>query len=154
MRNICRLRDFPERVKSKGFLSSVFDIEVLPALPVLELKTSLSRAPISEDDVEPTAEITVYSGQTFEHSVSLVNTSETITIRNVNLVVRQPKVCGGPCMIEIANTEWLEDNVNSIQLKRIEPLERKQIKFRIFGIDPSAMAEDDSQKERNRDAEV
>ncbi|CAG9530714.1 unnamed protein product [Cercopithifilaria johnstoni] len=154
VRNICRLRDFPERVKSKGFLSSVFDIEVLPALPVLELKTSLSRAPISEDDVEPTAEITVYSGQTFEHSVSLVNTSKTITIRDVNLVIRQPKVCGGPCMIEIASTEWLEDNGNIVQLRRIEPLERKQIKFRIFGIDPSAMAEDGSQKERDSEAEV
>uniref|UniRef100_A0A0R3RQZ3 Trafficking protein particle complex subunit 9 n=1 Tax=Elaeophora elaphi TaxID=1147741 RepID=A0A0R3RQZ3_9BILA len=148
------LRDFPERIKSKGFLSSMFDIEILPALPVLELKTSLSRAPISEDDVEPTAEITVYSGQTFEHSVSLVNTSETITIKDVNLVIRQPKVCGGPCMIEIASTEWLEDNDSTVHLRRIEPLERKQIKFRIFGIDPSAMAEDGPQKERNSETEV
>ncbi|EFO24879.2 hypothetical protein LOAG_03607 [Loa loa] len=154
VRNVCRLRDFPERVKSKGLLSSMFDIEILPALPVLELKTSLSRAPISEDDVEPTAEITVYSGQTFEHNVSLVNTSKIIAIRDVNLVIRQPKVCGGPCMIEIASTEWLEDNDSAAQLRRIEPLERKQIKFRIFGIDPSAMAEDGSQKERNSEAEV
>lgn len=29
----------------------------------------------------------------FEHSVSLVNTSKTIAIRNVNLVIQQPKVC-------------------------------------------------------------
>ncbi|VDO37736.1 unnamed protein product, partial [Onchocerca flexuosa] len=154
VRNVCKLRDFPDRVRSKGFLSSMFDIEILPALPVLELKTSLSRAPISEDDIEPTAEITVYSGQTFEHSVSLVNTSETIAIRNVNLVIRQPKVCGGPCMIEIASTEYMKDDNNIIELRRIEPLERKQIKFRIFGIDPSAMAEDGSQKERNSEIEI
>ncbi|MCP9263068.1 hypothetical protein DINM_006420 [Dirofilaria immitis] len=153
MRNVCRLRNFPDRVRSKGFFSSVFDIEILPALPVLELKTSLSRAPISEDNVEPTAEITVYSGQTFEHSVSLVNTSERVAIRNVGLIIRQPKVCGGPCMIEIASTEWMENNDNIVQLRRIEPLERKQIKFRIFGIDPSAMAEDDSQKERNNETD-
>uniref|UniRef100_A0A8R1TQI6 Uncharacterized protein n=1 Tax=Onchocerca volvulus TaxID=6282 RepID=A0A8R1TQI6_ONCVO len=153
VRNVCKLRDLPDRVRSKRFLSSMFDIEILPALPVLELKTSLSRAPISEDDIEPTAEITVYSGQTFEHSVSLVNTSETVAIRNVNLVIRQPKVRGGPCMIEIASTEYVEDN-DIIQLRRIEPLERKQIKFRIFGIDPSAMAEDDSQKERNSETEI
>ncbi|OZC10117.1 hypothetical protein X798_02707 [Onchocerca flexuosa] len=140
VRNVCKLRDFPDRI--------------LPALPVLELKTSLSRAPISEDDIEPTAEITVYSGQTFEHSVSLVNTSETIAIRNVNLVIRQPKVCGGPCMIEIASTEYMKDDNNIIELRRIEPLERKQIKFRIFGIDPSAMAEDGSQKERNSEIEI
>lgn len=38
--------------------------KVLPALPVLELQTSLPRAPISEEDMEPTAETTVYSGQT------------------------------------------------------------------------------------------
>lgn len=154
VRNVCKLRDFPERVKSKGFLSSMFDIEILPALPVLELKTSLSRAPISEDDIEPTAEITVYSGQTFEHSVSLVNTSKTITVRHVNLVIRQPKVCGGPCMIEIASPEWLDDNDSTTELRRIEPLERKQIKFRIFGIDPSAMAEDGSQKERDSETEI
>ncbi|VDM14342.1 unnamed protein product [Wuchereria bancrofti] len=154
VRNVCKLRDFPERVKSKDFFSSMFDIEILPALPVLELKTSLSRAPISEDDVEPTAEITVYSGQTFEHSVSLVNTSKTITVRHVNLVIRQPKVCGGPCMIEIASSEWLDDNDSTAELRRIEPLERKQIKFRIFGIDPSAMAEDGSQKERDSEAEI
>uniref|UniRef100_A0A915Q411 Trafficking protein particle complex subunit 11 domain-containing protein n=1 Tax=Setaria digitata TaxID=48799 RepID=A0A915Q411_9BILA len=121
VRNVCKLRDFPDRVKSKGFLSSIFDIEVLPALPVLELKTSLSRAPISEDDIEPTAEITV---------------------------------CGGPGMIEIASLEWLQDDGDTIHLRRIEPLERKQIKFRIFGIDPSAMAEDGPQKERSNETEA
>ncbi|VDO17064.1 unnamed protein product [Brugia timori] len=90
----------------------------------------------------------------FEHSVSLVNTSKTITVRHVNLVIRQPKVCGGPCMIEIASPEWLDDNDSTTELRRIEPLERKQIKFRIFGIDPSAMAEDGSQKERDSETEI
>ncbi|VDN03575.1 unnamed protein product [Thelazia callipaeda] len=149
VRNVCRLRDLPQRMKSKAYHSSVFDIEVLPALPVLELETSLNRAPISEEDIEPTAEITVYSGQTFEHSVSLVNTSENIAVRNVKLIVQQPKVCGGPCMIEIVNAEWLEDDESSSCLKRIEPLERKQIKFRIFGIDPSATAKDYLQESNN-----
>ncbi|KHN73550.1 Trafficking protein particle complex subunit 9 [Toxocara canis] len=155
VRNVCRLRDLPlsTNITRNNFHPSVFDVEVLPALPVLELQTSLPRAPISEEDMEPTAETTVYSGQTFEHTISIVNTSKTIAIRDVQLEIRQPKVCGGPCLIELAD-QWFreekmaEEELNESRpckpLRRLEPLERKHIKFRIFGIDPSATADDGS----------
>uniref|UniRef100_A0A9J2PDJ2 Trafficking protein particle complex subunit 11 domain-containing protein n=1 Tax=Ascaris lumbricoides TaxID=6252 RepID=A0A9J2PDJ2_ASCLU len=156
VRSVCRLRDLPLSANSAGnnSHSSVFEVEVLPALPVLELQTSLPRAPISEEDMEPTAETTVYSGQTFEHTISIVNASKTIAIRDMRLEIRQPKVCGGPCLIELVD-DWFkdvipEDETNESQpsrpLRRLEPLERKHIKFRIFGIDPSATTDDGSRR--------
>lgn len=158
VRNVCRLRDLPTSVLSNhdNKQASVFDVEVLPPLPVLELQTSLPRAPISEEDMEPTAETTVYSGQIFEHTISIVNTSKTIAIRDVQLEINQPKVCGGPNLIQLSD-DWFEDGGKSNEnltrratnkrLRRLEPLERKQVKFRIFGIDPSATAEDGSSRD-------
>ncbi|ETN77677.1 hypothetical protein NECAME_03095, partial [Necator americanus] len=126
VRNVCKLYG------PKGPLK----VEVLPSLAVLQLVSSLPRAPIEEDQNEHNAEITVYSGQLFEHSLTVKNTSATIAIRKVRLQVWQPKVSGGPSMIELVSQE--ADAAFSLA-----PNEEKDIKFRIFGIDPTATADDE-----------
>ncbi|RCN37502.1 hypothetical protein ANCCAN_16592 [Ancylostoma caninum] len=126
VKNVCKLYG------PKGPLK----VEVLPSLAVLQLESSLPRAPIEEDQNEHNAEITVYSGQLFEHSLTVKNTSSSINIRKVRLQVWQPKVSGGPSMIELAS----EDADAAFSLA---PEEEKSIKFRIFGIDPTATADDE-----------
>ncbi|EYC01315.1 hypothetical protein Y032_0108g36 [Ancylostoma ceylanicum] len=126
VRNVCKLYG------PKGPLK----VEVLPSLAVLQLVSSLPRAPIEEDQNEHNAEITVYSGQLFEHSLTVKNTSPSINIRKVRLQVWQPKVSGGPSMIELVS----EDADATFTLA---PNEEKSIKFRIFGIDPTATADDE-----------
>ncbi|RCN28139.1 hypothetical protein ANCCAN_26124 [Ancylostoma caninum] len=126
VKNVCKLYG------PKGPLK----VEVLPSLAVLQLESSLPRAPIEEDQNEHNAEITVYSGQLFEHSLTVKNTSSSINIRKVRLQVWQPKVSGGPSMIELAS----EDADAAFSLAREE---EKSIKFRIFGIDPTATADDE-----------
>ncbi|VDL64513.1 unnamed protein product [Nippostrongylus brasiliensis] len=133
VKNVCKL------FGTKGPLK----VEVLPSLAVLQLESSLPRAPIEEDLNERSAEITVYSGQLFEHSLTVKNSSPTIAIRKVRLQVWQPKVSGGPSMIELCNQE--DDETFSLA-----PLEEKDIKFRIFGIDPTATADDEGSEERVR----
>ncbi|KAK6021522.1 hypothetical protein OSTOST_12806, partial [Ostertagia ostertagi] len=108
---------------------------------VLQLESSLPRAPIEEDLNDRSTEITVYSGQLFEHSLTVRNTSATIAIRKVLLQVWQPKVSGGPSMIELSS----QTDDESFSLA---PLEEKEIKFRIFGIDPTATADDEGSEER------
>uniref|UniRef100_A0A7I4YAL2 N-acetyltransferase domain-containing protein n=1 Tax=Haemonchus contortus TaxID=6289 RepID=A0A7I4YAL2_HAECO len=131
VKNVCKL------FGPKGPLK----VEVLPLLAVLQLESSLPRAPIEEDLNERSAEITVYSGQLFEHSLTVRNTSSTIAIRKVLLQVWQPKVSGGPSMIELSS----KDDDGSFSLA---PLEEKEIKFKIFGIDPTATADDEGSEER------
>ncbi|KAK6034345.1 hypothetical protein COOONC_28151 [Cooperia oncophora] len=131
VKNVCKL------FGAKGPLK----VEVLPSLAVLQLESSLPRAPIEEDLNERSAEITVYSGQLFEHSLTVRNTSSTIAIRKVLLQVWQPKVSGGPSMIELSS----QTDDESFSLA---PLEEKEIKFRIFGIDPTATADDEGAEER------
>ncbi|KHJ75083.1 hypothetical protein OESDEN_25301, partial [Oesophagostomum dentatum] len=125
VRNVCKLYG------PKGPLK----VEVLPSLALLQLVSSLPRAPIEEDHNEHSAEITVYSGQIFEHSLTVKNSS-AIAIRKVHLQIWQPKVSGGPSMIELVS----EDTDTTFSLA---PNEEKDIKFRIFGIDPTATADDE-----------
>ncbi|KAK0405748.1 hypothetical protein QR680_018175 [Steinernema hermaphroditum] len=138
VKNVCRLRSECGQ--------KPFEVEVLPALPVLQLETSLPRAPVTEDETDPAAETTVYSGQTFYHSVTIVNKSDSIGIEKVKLEVKQPKVFGGPSLIQLVSDE--EDAMVALTeqpefIVSLTPKERKEVKFRMFGIDPSATADDD-----------
>ncbi|VDP08147.1 unnamed protein product [Heligmosomoides polygyrus] len=133
VKNVCKL------FGPKGPLKVM--VEVLPSLAVLQLESSLPRAPIEEDLHERSAEITVYSGQLFEHSLTVRNSSPTIAMRKVRLQIWQPKVSGGPSMIELSSQA--DDEEFSLA-----PLEEKAIKFRIFGIDPTATADDEGSDER------
>ncbi|KAJ1354946.1 Trafficking protein particle complex subunit 9 [Parelaphostrongylus tenuis] len=121
VRNVCKLYG------PKGPLK----VEVLPSLPVLQLESSLPRAPIEEDSNEPS----------FEHSLTVKNTSPTIAIKRVRLQLVQPKVSGGPSLIELTNQ--IDDESFSLA-----PLEEKAISFRIFGIDPTATADDDGNDDK------
>uniref|UniRef100_A0A7E4UU45 Trafficking protein particle complex subunit 9 n=1 Tax=Panagrellus redivivus TaxID=6233 RepID=A0A7E4UU45_PANRE len=126
---------------------SQFTVEVLEELPLLVLETSLPRAPTTEDNVEKVAEATVFSGQTFDHSVFVVNTHPTITIKTVKLEVRQPTVFG-PQLIELTNMELTKANNQSSDvtpmavLHDLAPGERREVQFHIFGIDPASIADD------------
>ncbi|TKR82439.1 hypothetical protein L596_016164 [Steinernema carpocapsae] len=138
VKNICRLRSECGQ--------KPFEVEVLPALPVLQLETSMPRAPVTEDEVDPAAETTVYSGQTFYHSVTIVNKSDTIGIEKVKLEIKQPKVFGGPNLIQLVvddRENLLASNEQPELSIKLAPKEQKEVKFRIFGIDPSATADDD-----------
>ncbi|KJH44881.1 hypothetical protein DICVIV_09073 [Dictyocaulus viviparus] len=131
VKNVCKLYG------AKGPLK----VEVLPALPVLQLQSSLPRAPTKGDLNEPSAEITVYSGQMFHHSITVKNTSPTLSIKKVRLQLWQPKVSGGPSLIELEK----EAHGESFSLA---PLEEIDVSFRIFGIDPTATADDEENEEK------
>uniref|UniRef100_A0A1I8AA06 Trafficking protein particle complex subunit 9 n=1 Tax=Steinernema glaseri TaxID=37863 RepID=A0A1I8AA06_9BILA len=138
VKNVCRLKN------ESG--QKPFEVDVLPALPELQLETSLPRAPVTEDEADPAAETTVFSGQRFLHSVTIVNKSATIGIESVKLEVKQPKVFGGPSLIQLVFDD--EDSLSVSSEPReycvsLAPKERKYVKFRIFGIDPSATADDE-----------
>lgn len=71
VKNVCALRSTTDASASGsgqngcGNPTGTFNtVEVLQALPILQVETSLKRAPTVEENVEPTAETTVFSGQT------------------------------------------------------------------------------------------
>uniref|UniRef100_A0A0N5AAZ6 Trafficking protein particle complex subunit 9 n=1 Tax=Syphacia muris TaxID=451379 RepID=A0A0N5AAZ6_9BILA len=148
VRNVCRLRDL-SKCSSFGNTTHlpVFSVKVLPPLPILELHTSLPRAPISDSNLEPTAETTVYSGQTFEHEIEIYNSSENIDIHDVQLEIVQPKVNGGPSLIEVIDVEdsaISKECTTSWKVARCLKATVAYIVYffsRIFGIDPAAAAE-------------
>ncbi|KAK6014940.1 hypothetical protein OSTOST_19665, partial [Ostertagia ostertagi] len=115
VKNVCKL-----------FGQRPLKVEVLPSLAVLQLESSLPRAPIEEDLNDRSTEITVYSGQLFARLPDVMTSF---------------KVSGGPSMIELSS----QTDDESFSLA---PLEEKEIKFRIFGIDPTATADDEGSEER------
>jgi hypothetical protein len=71
VKNVCALRSTCDASASGSGKNGVGNsthtfntVEVLQALPILQVETSLKRAPTVEENVEPTAETTVFSGQT------------------------------------------------------------------------------------------
>ncbi|CAJ0920934.1 unnamed protein product, partial [Mesorhabditis belari] len=93
LKNVCKLR-----------ARKSLTIEILPELPLLVVQSSLPKAPISSVDGEvDSAEITIYSGQTFQHSLALINSSDKLGICDVRVQITQPKVNGGPSLIKLAN---------------------------------------------------
>lgn len=85
----------------------------------------------------------------FEHSIHIINASRDLRIRRIELDIKQPKViitlnifcyicvikvCGGPSLIELLDSSALNAS--------LAPGERREIRFRIFGIDPMANADD------------
>ncbi|CAI4227391.1 unnamed protein product [Auanema sp. JU1783] len=135
LRNVCKLEP------TSGSLT----VDVLPQLATIKISSSMTRAPIQEEEEEPSCESTVYSGQTFEHSLTVQNTS-SIGMRRARLQIWQPKVSGGPALIELlADDESVVEDEVAFDLG---PHEKREIKFRIFGIDPTATADDDNGEEK------
>lgn len=67
VRSVCALRENPTNEKNKNSTTEVhnyFTVQVLRSLPLLQLETSLKRAPLMDETVEAIAEATVFSGQT------------------------------------------------------------------------------------------
>uniref|UniRef100_A0A914WF28 Trafficking protein particle complex subunit 9 n=1 Tax=Plectus sambesii TaxID=2011161 RepID=A0A914WF28_9BILA len=131
VKNVCKLKDLPWFNES---LTASFDVDVVPPLPVLELHTALQRAPVTEDEHYASAETTIYSGQSFDHSIRLINSSRELPISGIDLELVQPKVCGGPALLELMDTSTLKETLN--------PGETRELRFRIFGIDPMTNADD------------
>uniref|UniRef100_A0A914Z9L1 Trafficking protein particle complex subunit 11 n=1 Tax=Panagrolaimus superbus TaxID=310955 RepID=A0A914Z9L1_9BILA len=153
VRNVCSIKEIlPKPVEdSKNFKSS-YTVEVLQELPLLTLESSLQRAPTTEENAEAVAEITVFSGQTFTHSIFVVNTSESMAIKSVKLDIRQPTVFGPP-LIELTNMSMKKEEGDIKPFARIEnlkPKERREIRFQIFGIDPSSISDDKSNGEEQK----
>uniref|UniRef100_A0A914EJM1 Trs120/TRAPPC9 first Ig-like domain-containing protein n=1 Tax=Acrobeloides nanus TaxID=290746 RepID=A0A914EJM1_9BILA len=151
VKNICAIKEQPKKqAKSnkssspgngQNNNSSAFTVEVLRALPLLQLETSLQRAPTTEENVDPIAEATVFSGQMFSHSVVLHNTSEDIVIKNVKFEIFQPKVNGGPALVQLLDSSITEPTTSHpLEFSNLAPKERREIRFQIFGIDPSNTA--------------
>ncbi|GMT03118.1 hypothetical protein PENTCL1PPCAC_25292, partial [Pristionchus entomophagus] len=161
VRNVCRLQQAGGSASSKTPLQ----VQILPALPLMTFDTTLPRAPINDEAAEQhtVAELRVYSGQTFDHALTVLNSSQSMTIRNVRLAVQQPKVAGGPSLIEVLREEEEEDeekgeeqrlrsDVDSVRLRgredveerpfHLAPLESRRIRLKIFGIDPTTTTDD------------
>ncbi|GMT33613.1 hypothetical protein PFISCL1PPCAC_24910 [Pristionchus fissidentatus] len=159
VRNVCRLQS----EVSGGGSKTPLQIQILPALPLMTFDTTLPRAPItdtSEND-ESVAELRVYSGQTFDHILTVLNSSKTMAIKNVRLAVQQPKVAGGPSMIEVLREEKEEGEEEGNEKEKeegevklrgafkksddifsVSPLESRRIRMKIFGIDPTTTTDD------------
>ncbi|ULT80832.1 hypothetical protein L3Y34_011012 [Caenorhabditis briggsae] len=128
-------------------------VKVLPKLARVYLECSLPRAPIDEDNEEPSAEAVVYSGQKFDHTITVVNSSD-IPVRYCGVKIWQPIVQGGPPLIRLDDSEThapefdgfeISDDLSSFVL---EPNGSRELKFHIFGIDPTSTADDLSDEEK------
>jgi hypothetical protein len=112
------------------------------------------------------AECTVFSGQNATHTIHLRNSSDTIGIRHVRIEIQQPEVRGGPALIELLaalegergggedepsmeSEESQKSPTMSSQRRHssiinhvahLDPYEGKEVRIRVFGIDPSAAA--------------
>uniref|UniRef100_A0A8R1DTS9 Uncharacterized protein n=1 Tax=Caenorhabditis japonica TaxID=281687 RepID=A0A8R1DTS9_CAEJA len=129
-------------------------VKVLPKLAKIHLECSLPRAPIEDDNDEPSAEAVVYSGQKFDHTITVVNTSD-IPVRYCGVKIWQPVVQGGPPLIQLSESEShapeLEDDFNKaddLSSFLLGPNESKELQFHIFGIDPTSTADDLSDEEK------
>lgn len=128
-------------------------MKVLPKLAKVYLESSLPRAPIQEENDEPSAEAVVYSGQKFDHTITVVNNSD-IPVRYCGVKIWQPVVQGGPPMISLADTETHDpelkgcDTADDLSSFVLEPRGSKELKFHIFGIDPTSTADDLSEEEK------
>ncbi|CAD5227966.1 unnamed protein product [Bursaphelenchus okinawaensis] len=136
--NVCSLNELPEAPPVK--------VRILPPLPKLQVNVDLKRAPILEDTMG-VAETTVFSGQTFLHTINIKNIDEKIGIKEVRIRIDQPKVYGGPPLLEFVGLEQEdgekdEKQKNCLKLMSLKPGEERELRFRIFGIDPSASASD------------
>ncbi|CAI5455505.1 unnamed protein product [Caenorhabditis angaria] len=125
-------------------------VKVLPKLAKLHLECSLPRAPIDEFSDEPSAEAVVYSGQTFEHTITVVNDSD-IDVKYCGVKVWQPTVQGGPALIKLIDVdEHLEgvDKGEDLSSFKLAANSSRELKFSIFGIDPTSTADDLSDEEK------
>uniref|UniRef100_A0A1I7T982 Trafficking protein particle complex subunit 9 n=1 Tax=Caenorhabditis tropicalis TaxID=1561998 RepID=A0A1I7T982_9PELO len=128
-------------------------VKVLPKLARVYLECSLPRAPIEEENDEPSAEAVVYSGQKFDHTITVVNSSD-IPVRYCGVKIWQPVVQGGPPLIRLDDSEThapeLEafDTADDLSSFILEPNGSKELKFHIFGIDPTSTADDLSDEEK------
>ncbi|PAV70298.1 hypothetical protein WR25_11301 [Diploscapter pachys] len=137
LQNVCKL---PGKTKMK--------VRVLPELPVLRMDSSLTRSLVAGMDDESREE-KLYAGQTFEHTLSIVNSSGRLTVRKATLAVEQPKVCGTPLIEMFYENDQVDDLwlQSELDLGCLGPDESKQIKFRLFGLDPTRTAMDGVQEE-------
>lgn len=65
-----------------------------------------------------------------------------MAVRKARLQVWQPNVSGGPSLIEL-----VDGSDNNFSLV---PGEKKKINFKIFGIDPTATADDESGEDKEK----
>ncbi|CAJ0585995.1 unnamed protein product, partial [Mesorhabditis spiculigera] len=94
LKNVCKMR-----------APKPLTVEVLPSLPLLSIVSTLPRAPVlAEVDGEQGFETTVYSGQTFSHSVTLVNASPKIGIRDIPEASARPPSPSPSTMSELSST--------------------------------------------------
>lgn len=128
-------------------------MKVLPKLARVYLECSLPRAPIEEDNDEPSAEAVVYSGQNFDHTITVVNNSD-IPVRYCGVKIWQPIVQGGPPLICLDDLETHSQEIEGCETTddlssfTLEPNGSKELQFHIFGIDPTSTADDLSDEEK------
>ncbi|CAD6187523.1 unnamed protein product [Caenorhabditis auriculariae] len=145
LHNVCRFQTSANKANR-------IKVKVVPPLAQVRLECSLPRAPIEEKNSEPSSEATVYSGQRFEHTITIVNDSD-VYVRYVGLQVRQPTVAGGPPLISIDEDSGIENDdvaetTGDLLGCTLGPKSSREIKFQIFGIDPTSTADDLSEEEK------
>ncbi|CAB3410328.1 unnamed protein product [Caenorhabditis bovis] len=144
--NICKFQSSnqkPNRIR----------VRVLPKLAEVRMESTLPRAPIGENDDEPSAEARVFSGQRIDHTITIYNDSD-IPVKFCEIRFEQPLVQGGPPLISLDSVD-LDSNLfikNDESQDNIcfplAPRESRIVKFHIFGIDPTATAHDLSDNEK------
>uniref|UniRef100_A0A0K0FIK1 Trafficking protein particle complex subunit 9 (inferred by orthology to a human protein) n=1 Tax=Strongyloides venezuelensis TaxID=75913 RepID=A0A0K0FIK1_STRVS len=107
-------------------------IRVLPKLPMIEVDTTLEKESLNEGSHYET-EVSLFSGQSFDHTITITNKSEDISIKNIRIKIQQPKISGGPQLISIVES-CTKDFI-------LLPKESKDIKITIYGIDPTTAPE-------------
>uniref|UniRef100_A0AC35TQU1 Peptidylprolyl isomerase n=1 Tax=Rhabditophanes sp. KR3021 TaxID=114890 RepID=A0AC35TQU1_9BILA len=105
-------------------------VRVLPKLPTLQVETTLERQMLNSGrHFEMVTEVNLFSGQTFNHTISITNKDDKIDMKNVRVKINQPKISGGPSLIAIGN-----ENAPASVLK---PGQTRDITLSIYGIDPA-----------------
>uniref|UniRef100_A0A183CE70 Trafficking protein particle complex subunit 9 n=1 Tax=Globodera pallida TaxID=36090 RepID=A0A183CE70_GLOPA len=85
----------------------------------------------SDNPNDSIAEVCVFSGQSYDHTITLSNLSSSLGIKHVTIKIQQPQTCGGPNLIQIVagNCDFANDSSTSAdyQINGLKAGERKKI---------------------------
>jgi hypothetical protein len=76
------------------------------------------------------------------HTITLKNIDPHTAIRRIHCTVTQPSVFGGSPLIEFLADDDSGFDINNgvLTLYDVQPMGTRELKFRLFGVDPAATA--------------
>ncbi|KAL3103192.1 hypothetical protein niasHS_002378 [Heterodera schachtii] len=141
-KNLCKFPS-PNTFEEPNRNHRQFSVRVLPPLPSLRIESSLQRSPtLSENPNDSIAELCVFTGQSYFHTITLCNSSSSVGIKHITIKIQQPQTCAGPMLFQMVSDESANSagghSPSTCRIDGLKPGERKSLNIRVFGIDPSS----------------